>query len=415
MRFVTKYSLIIVAIISLASFIPHLFLVAGGQRVDRPVTFYSVVINDIAYTLTDKSGQRTFLDGSGKEYTAREHAEILPFMYYRDLEKWGVYPETINGQNITPHRASLERDFTSIYPYAIDGDRVRVKLYPLFESSSGFSTVEMPTELFRITSRMEFVDAVSNSVNEEKSVLFTEALTSAGFKFPAVMFSGNPTTKKPYDAGYFITDSNGKIFHLLQVKGQPVITDTGINPDGNVIFMSLKENENLKHYGLLVTDKGDVYHILKDGYQLKKLYLENYTPTAQTLRYIEDPLNFTLKVIDEFGEAIYVSDRNYEAVKNFYFPYERRVRGVARTVYDAVFPFNISNNPTTYGKYPQLKLSENLPAAFIFSAVLAIFYAAFRIFRNQKRARLPFEVLLILIGGIYAVLALILTDRSRED
>jgi hypothetical protein len=60
-------------------------------------------------------------------------------------------------------------------------------------------------------------------------------------------------------------------------------------------------------------------------------------------------------------------------------------------------------------------LSENLPAAFIFSAVLAIFYAAFRIFRNQKRARLPFEVLLILIGGIYAVLALILTDRSRED
>ena len=60
---------------------------------------------------------------------------------------------------------------------------------------------------------MEFIVARTNKINEEKSQLFTEALTAEGFIFPADIIAGLPTTRKSHDEGYFITDSEGTLFH----------------------------------------------------------------------------------------------------------------------------------------------------------------------------------------------------------
>lgn len=51
------------------------------------------------------------------------------------------------------------------------------------------------------------IDMESNTVNDEKSIRFTEAMTKKGFRFPAVKIAGNPTTRKEYDEGYILLET----------------------------------------------------------------------------------------------------------------------------------------------------------------------------------------------------------------
>ncbi|QAR33786.1 DUF4857 domain-containing protein [Geovibrio thiophilus] len=411
MKYISRYLLLIAAVISFSSLIPYLYSTVFGKRAERPAIFYSKVIEDIVYSLEDRSGSRKYYDGAGNEYSAKEYTRLIPFIQYRDLQKWGMYPDIVGGEYVSVEQAASNRDFVNIHSYWIDGEKVRIKLYPLFESDSDFTKVEMPSELFRINSRMEFINGVKNAVDEEKSVLFTEALRKEGFVFPPKMIAGNPTTKKPYDFGYFVQDGAGEMFHLMQVKGQPSVKKTGIKPEDGILYIAVKEDMVLPYYGFLLTTGGGVYHIMKEGYELKKLPVENYRPLEQTFRYIKDPLNMMVKISDEFGENVYVADKNYNLEKKAFYPYERRLRGVFRAVYDSVFPFEINTkNPDRYGSSLNIEFSEKLPAAFIFSAVLAVFYAALMIFSGRRNRTLPYDTALVLAGGIYAVFALVLLD-----
>ncbi|WP_265821371.1 DUF4857 domain-containing protein [Geovibrio ferrireducens] len=411
MKLLSRYLLLIAAVISFSSLIPFIYTVTFGKRAERPAIFYSKVIEDIVYSLEDRSGSRKYYDGAGNEYSAREYTKLIPFIQFRDLQKWGMYPETVGGEHITAEQASNDRDFVNIHSYWIDGDKVRIKLYPLFEAESDFTKIEMPSELFRITSRMEFINGVRNAVDEEKSTLFTNALRDAGFVFPPRMVAGNPTTRKSYDFGYFVQDGAGDVFHLMQVKGQPLIKRTDIKPDGEILYIKVAENHYLPYYGFLITSDGGVYHMMKEEYGLKKLPVENYRPLEQMFRYVKDPLNMTVKITDENGEHVYVADKNYGFEKKFFYPYEGRIRGAFRVVYDTVFPFQINTkHPDKYGSYLNMDFSDRPHAAFIFSAVLAALYAAFRIFGGTRNRALPFDTALVLAGGIYAVAALLLLD-----
>lgn len=65
------------------------------------------------------------------------------------------------------------------------------------ESMSGRVDLKMPDDVFRITSKgIEFIDMASNSVKEDKSLQFTEAMTKKEFRFPATEIVGNPTVKR---------------------------------------------------------------------------------------------------------------------------------------------------------------------------------------------------------------------------
>ena len=74
-------------------------------------------------------------------------------------------------------------------------------LWPLLESQSGKVNLAMPEDYFRIEKRMEFIVARTNEINEEKSRLFTEALTAEGFIFPANTEIGHPV-KLPERVGW---------------------------------------------------------------------------------------------------------------------------------------------------------------------------------------------------------------------
>lgn len=79
----------------------------------------------------------------------------------------------------------------------------------------------MPGDVFRLNDRIEFIDMATNTILEKKSEIFTQAMKKKDFRFPVRCIGGNPTVKKEYDEGYFLTDSDHRLFHLKQLRGRP--------------------------------------------------------------------------------------------------------------------------------------------------------------------------------------------------
>ncbi|MDR2104259.1 MAG: DUF4857 domain-containing protein [Deferribacteraceae bacterium] len=406
----TRLAIILSAIFCLACALPQLFLIIAKKKDDTPYITYSAVLKD--FLIAEHSGRSRYKDRAGNSYTLREYERLMPFVFTRDLLKWGEYPEEIDGVYIPPDRAETDWDSISVSYASANAANRRIQLFPLFESESEFSSIAAPAELFRIAKRMEFINAARNSVNEEKSLLFTQALTDAGFSFPPKMIAGNPTNHKPYDFGYFIVDAEGVIFRIYQAKGMPMIEKTGISVQGEIFFMKVRENPNLAYYGLLATDLGKVFLILKDNYHLQELWVEGYNPFNDRLVFGNDPLNITLKVFNEGGERIYASTQNGEALKSFSYSYPRPMRYAA--VYDALFPFTIKSNPTKEGGFWWINFSKNTLLSLCFCIALALIYAAAaRFYYKASPIRIIVDAILIAISGIYALIPIIL--ESFDD
>jgi hypothetical protein len=409
MKTFPRYLILIAASLSFAWSFPFLYSIAAKKKVYRPFVSYSAVTGGFVQT-EQRRGQTVYTDMEGNVYNLREYEKLLPLLFTRDLQKWGEYPQSVGGVHVPIDKALNYRDSARISPHFVNLDEARVQLFPLFEAESDFTSLEFPKELFSIKERMEFINAAENRVDEEKSALFTEALKNAGFAFPAKKISGNTYPRKPYDFGYFVLDSKGEFYHIYQAKSAPVVKNTGIAPENKAAFLMIRENSYLPYYGLLVDIGGNVYQILKEDYALIKLNAGAYNPYRDSLIYILDPLNITLKVSNELGENIRVTTPDGELVKELKVDYERNI--YAGRVYDALFPFILRNNPYKYGDYIDFVLSKNYPAALALSAALAVIYMI--LLRKKKRLYNVIDTALIILGGVYALAAILLLDAFRS-
>ena len=170
-----------------------------------PFTLYSFVIGDFAQMGQEEGKGSVRRDLAGNIYSEAAFDSILPMFYFRQLMSDERFPDTIKGIAVTPKMVQTENfNFRSV---PSDINAPSIGLYPLMESMSGRVDLKMPDDVFRITSKgIEFIDMASNSVKEDKSLQFTEAMTKKEFRFPATEIVGNPTVKKEYDEGYLLLD-----------------------------------------------------------------------------------------------------------------------------------------------------------------------------------------------------------------
>ena len=187
-----------------------------------PFTLYSFVIGDFAQMGQEEGKGTVRRDLAGNIYSEAAFDSILPMFYFRQLMSDERFPDTIQGIAVTPKMVQTENfNFRSV---PSDINAPSIGLYPLMESMSGRVDLKMPDDVFRITSKgIEFIDMATNSVKEDKSLQFTEAMTKKDFRFPATEIVGNPTVKKEYDEGYLLLDADRRLFHLKQVKGRPYV------------------------------------------------------------------------------------------------------------------------------------------------------------------------------------------------
>lgn len=299
--------LIATGIFAMAYYLPAFYQKSVEKRPYKTMIYFSEVSHDFIIsreegdTLENKSEMK-YYDSKGKELEEKEYMRLLPFNNTRRLKIMGEFPDSLNGVELTPEITKMVKRGMLLAESSFT-----LQLNPLFESEPGRRGVNLPEDVFRINSHgIEFLDCGSLRVNAEKSAIFNNALTEAGFSVPAKGIYGIPSTIKSKDDGYFIVDGNGQIFHLKMTKGNPYVR--------KIPFDEVVKNIKCHSSGDLlchIFTKDNGIYALGHDYVLHKLPMKNTNG-----RYVLSSNYFynTYKVNDKNKSTLYVLDPEYNPV-----------------------------------------------------------------------------------------------------
>ena len=126
----------------------------------------------------------------------------------------------------------------------------------LFEAMPQRGKLTLPGDYFTLTDQITFIDAETNTVDEEKSIRFQKELVKKGFVFPAQAYWGNPSTRKSYEEGYFCLDAHNQLFHLKMVNGRHFVKNTHISDSLDIRWFAMNEVADKRYYGFVFGKEG---------------------------------------------------------------------------------------------------------------------------------------------------------------
>ena len=392
-------------------FIPKYYWMKFEKNIRTPLVYFSPVKKDFLIRNV-KNNDLFYTDKNGEKYNRESFEVLMPLLNYRQLILENKLPDSLNGEPLIMEKIRLNNIMLRIKPVEIDF--TPIQLFPMFESKSGRVNLEMPNDYFRITNALEFIDCQTNSIDKEKSLRFTTQLTAKEFSFPAKLIAGNPTTKKAFDEGYFVRDSNNRLYHIKMVKGKPFCVNTNIPDSLDIVYMRFVEMPLKEFYGLIVTKKGDVYLVSYNHYKLVKLPLDGYDIKNDIFTLMGDQFYRTISLIGAKSIRTIVTDRNYVIVNSYQKSWEDNYDLTAGVVASYIFPFTLKLNDmnSSYSNF-YLKLSgyQSLIGALILT-VLTYF-----ILRNRN---IPlkkgwFDLLLVLFTGVFGFIAILLVKNVDKN
>jgi hypothetical protein len=278
-------------------------------------------------------------------------------------------------------------------------------LHPLFESKSGRANLEMPSDYFRITWRMEFIDAGTNKINEEKSRMFSAVLYKRGFQFPAKSVNGIPTTRKTCDEGYLVTDSKNQLFHVKLIQGEPFVEKVKL-PEG-LTFKHIEcvDFRDKKYYAYLFSNQNQLYILTQDDYELVKFQVENIDPEKHQIRIYGDLFNYNIIVNGNDFITDHVLDSEYNKVDEYHETWQPQEKQKEGKIFEALFPAQLS---MTESDSNYIRFFTTVNTSFywlIFSLILVLiqFYIIKR--RKEKMTRHIIDFCIVGVTGIFGFLA----------
>lgn len=411
---ISRYSIIILVTISLSILLPNLYWMIFDKPIRTPQVSFSPIIKDFVFTQTKKNnGDKMYLDNQGNSYDRKSYQALLPFSYYYNLERWDVLPDTIDGIPISISYIRRNTQFVRLRSYYFHTPMIQ--LYPLYESQSDFTRLEMPNELFRITNKIEFLNARTNSVVDSLSEIYNLALIEQGFQFPARYIAGNPITRKPFDEGYFIIDAANNVFHLKQIKGKPYCVNTGIPADLNIRHITVQENSRREFYALMVTRENILYLISYDNYKLIRLPVDDFIADEMDFLFSIDPIYRTIKYFNDQELKCIVTDKDYNIIDTYETSWLPKTEWTRSKIVASLFPFQVEreNARTDYILF-NLKFNGWLALIGIFLA-LGITVIMKKVVYRENLKENWFDLLIVAVTGLYGALAVLLIRPEPWD
>lgn len=389
----------------LAWALPWAYGFLGGAAPRTPFTLYSSVSGRFVWLESSENGP-TYHDATGATFTEREFDSLLPFFYYRQLVADNRFPDSVRGVAVTPRMAQSGSFMFRSSPR--DLNTTGAGIYPMLESMSGRVDLETPSDVFRIDDRgITFIDCATNAVDTEKSAAFTEMMRRKGFEFPARVIAGNPTTRKEYDEGFFLTDRTGGLFHLKQTVGRPYVRAVPLPEGLEVAHIHVTEFRGRQYYALLTDTAGQLYVLTTEDYALHPVEIPPVDLRQEGLLIVGNPLDWTLRVAAADGAEHYyaIDSRDFSRLAEWHYP------APAPSALDRaarwVFPFRLEFTSTLdTAVYP--RLLDFSARALLLGALLATAYCLLR--RNNPLRLWP-QTLFVLLFGIYAFIGLLLFSK----
>lgn len=258
-----KYIIILLGIILLTWLLPAFYELVLPRTDKTPFVVYSCLDSTfIKMEVRDK--QVHYIDFRGREFTKSEADSLLPLFAFRQLVAEERLPDSLFGVALTPKLIQQNSFHFKTSPKQLN--KPAVGLYTLLESASGRVDLVLPPDVFRLTDEgLEFVDCETNTVNRAKSLSFSRELTKHGFVFPVQLIWGNSTTRKSYDNGFLLTDSNDRLFQLKMVKGTPWVREIMTTNTCRWKQLFTLEPDNRALIGLAVSQDNRLFAVRSDG------------------------------------------------------------------------------------------------------------------------------------------------------
>lgn len=294
---------------------PRIYNLLTAKPYASAFTLYSCTVHDFV-SVAPKEGRGTKLvDRQGNVYD--ETAQ--PMFYSTIVLEKGMMPDSIEGRRVTPEEINFNNAIVMRSPD--DLNRKTPPVYLLMESIPDGGELQDPDEAF-VTRKtgIAIYDMETNSLDEEKTAAFMEALVSKGFVFPVRLAAANPTHRKEYDAGYLMTDAEGKLFRMVQIDGKPSVDYIPSASGLDIKEIIVTELRNKSLAGFLI-GKDDSFYILKEDFSLVPTDIK-YDPFQQRFLLVGDMFYYTFKISDKKGEQFYaLRAGSFETVDTMYREY----------------------------------------------------------------------------------------------
>jgi hypothetical protein len=314
MNKLSRYILVFITILAAAVALPEMYWLAFEKPINAPFIMYSSQEHDF-FMIQRENNETVRVDRQGNHYTRDEFELKLPMFFSRQLAMNGTLPDTLNGIAMDLHEINHAR---STFRFrARDMQTPTPGLYPMFESESGRANLEMPTDFFRITHRMEFLDAATNEIDERKSQMFTTVLNNREFNYPTKMIAGIPTTRKSCDEGYFVVDNKEMMYHVKMVKGEPYVRKINV-PDGLTFkHISCVDFSDKKYYCYMIGKDNGLWILTQDVYEFVRWPFEELQPETDELRIYGNLFNYTVITRRAGYQKVVALDTKYRKVDEF--------------------------------------------------------------------------------------------------
>jgi len=398
---ISRYILVLTTVLVLAIALPKLYWTIMEKPVIAPMVKYSCV--DKTFMIFRTSPALLRMDSKGNKFTREEYEKRLPMTYYLQLASSGTLPDSINGVEMDVHTLRKASSNYRFQPKNMDSPQPG--LYPLFESQSGRVNLEMPNDFFRIKNEVEFLDAKTNTVDTKKSGVFTEGLTKKGFAFPAKIIAGIPTVKKSIDEGYLITDSNDQLFHLKMEVGAPYIKRVALPENLSFKWIECVDFPNKQYYAYLISSQNDVYILMQDTYELKKLPVTGFNADVDELKINGDLFNYNVIIEGDSYVKNTVLDSKFNSVDEYSEKWDDRYHRFEGKIFNFIFPFELTLKAET-SKYIDLRIHYTTVLYWLLLSFL--FVVAEIIWLRREKSNLKnhlADLCLIAITGIFGFIA----------
>lgn len=315
-----QYLIIGLGIIVCVWLLPALYRLVAPNTSRTPFVVYSCLDSSfIQFETINKQVQYT--DFKGNTFTKHEADSLLPLFAFRQLVAEGRLPDSLFGVALTPKLIQQNAFHFKTSPKQLN--KPAVGLYTLLESASGRVDLQLPPDVFRLTDKgIEFIDCETNTVNKAKSLSFSRELEKYGFVFPVQLIWGNGSTRKDYDNGFLLTDSQNRLFQLKMVKGTPWVraikTDCCAITGYKQLFTIEPANRQL--VGLVVSDDNQLYAVRADG-TMTHIGIDFYDPQTMQITIIGDMFHWTITEYTATDSRYYAVDaRTFEQVARAIIP-----------------------------------------------------------------------------------------------
>jgi len=401
MEKISRYLLVFIAILTLAIILPKLYWMAFEKPIRKPFILYSCIYDDF---MIHRISEKTWKDTKGQQYTREEYEQKLPMMYLKQLLASGTMPDSIDGVELDMHDIAKAKSFFRLKINEIDAPVSG--LYPLFESQSGRTMLDLPEDFFRITWRIDFIDAATNKVLEEKSQMFSAALFQKGFSFPAKTISGLSTPRKSIDEGYLIVDSKDQLFHLKMIKGNPYVKQIDF-PDGlKFRHISCVDFKNKDFYAYLFSDKNEIYILTQDGYKLIKWPVDGFVASNCDLKIYGDLFNYTVIIEGEDHIKAIALNPDYQVVKTYTETWKLKEEQTEVKIFSSLFPAQVSMTSDN-SKFIRFYFSPSKGLNWIFlNLLLMAFHFIWLYGRKVKLKNHMADLGIVAVCGIFGFIAI---------